>query len=65
MNLVRPEYLADSLSIYLDVIEILEGNSVYENLCPKCEPQLGKRGLYRVLGGHPMPERAKWPSSGC
>lgn len=53
LNLVRPEYLADSLSIYLDVIEILEANSVYMNLCPKCEPQLGKRGLYRSLGGYP------------
>jgi aminopeptidase-like protein len=51
LSLVRPEFLADSLSIYLDVIEILESNSVYVSLCPKCEPQLGKRGLYRVLGG--------------
>jgi aminopeptidase-like protein len=51
LNLVRPECLADSLSIYLDVIEILEANLVYKNLCPKCEPQLGKRGLYRSLGG--------------
>jgi aminopeptidase-like protein len=53
LNFVRPEYLADSLSIYLDVIEVLEGNLVYQNLHPKCEPQLGKRGLYRALGGHP------------
>jgi aminopeptidase-like protein len=53
LNLVRPDCMADSLSIYLDVIEILESNAVYTNLCPKCEPQLGKRGLYRSLGGHP------------
>jgi len=53
LNLVRPEYLADSLSVYLDVIEILESNSVFVTLCPKCEPQLGKRGLYRALGGYP------------
>jgi len=53
LNLVRPEYLADSLSISLAVIEILEKNSLYTNLCPKCEPQLGKRGIYRAIGGHP------------
>ena len=47
--------MADSLSICLDVIEILESNTVYGNKCPKCEPQLGKRGLYRALGGYPDP----------
>jgi len=50
-HLVRPDSLADSLSIYLDVIEILEGNAFYTSLCPKCEPQLGKRGLYHAIGG--------------
>jgi len=53
LDLVRPENLADSLSIYLDVINILESNSTYVSLCQKCEPQLGKRGLYGALGGHP------------
>jgi len=53
LDLVRPAYLADSLSIYMDVIEILESNSTYVSLCQKCEPQLGKRGIYRALGGHP------------
>jgi aminopeptidase-like protein len=53
LDLVRPENLADSLSIYLDVIEILESNSTYVSLYQKCEPQLGRRGLYRALGGHP------------
>jgi aminopeptidase-like protein len=48
---VKPEYLVDSLSLYLDVIEILESNSTYVSLCPKCEPQLGKRGLYSAIGG--------------
>jgi aminopeptidase-like protein len=59
LSLVRPECLADSLSIYLDVVEILESNSVYMSLCPKCEPQLGKRGLYRALGGHPDVEKGE------
>ncbi|WP_347275208.1 DUF4910 domain-containing protein [Candidatus Kuenenia sp.] len=49
--LVRPEYLADSFSIALSVFDILENNKKYINLNPKCEPQLGKRGLYQMMGG--------------
>ena len=48
---VSPESLADSFMKYLAVLEVLENNRVYLNLNPKCEPQLGKRGLYRLMGG--------------
>ena len=30
---------------------ILENNRKFINLNPKCEPQLGKRGVYRSVGG--------------
>jgi aminopeptidase-like protein len=30
---------------------MLEENRTYRNTNPKCEPQLGKRGLYRSVGG--------------
>ena len=30
----------------------MEKNVKYLNLNPKCEPQLGKRGLYQAIGGH-------------
>ena len=30
---------------------MLEDNARFVNLNPKCEPQLGKRGLYRAMGG--------------
>ena len=49
----RNRSLADSLAAYLAVIRILEGNLRYQNLNPCCEPQLGKRGLYRSIGGLP------------
>lgn len=52
LEFVRPEYLADSFSMYLSVINVLENNRKYLNLNPKCEPQLGKRGLYQSIGGH-------------
>ena len=52
LNLVQPEYLGDSLRTYLSVLDILEKNRRYRNLNPKCEPQLGRRGLYRQMGGN-------------
>jgi aminopeptidase-like protein len=51
LDLVRPEALADSFDLYLSVLDVLERNERYENLSPKGEPQLGKRGLYRSIGG--------------
>jgi aminopeptidase-like protein len=30
---------------------VLEQNCVYLNQNPKCEPQLGRRGLYRAIAG--------------
>jgi aminopeptidase-like protein len=54
LNLVQPQYLAESLCAAARIIEALERNATYINTLPKCEPQLGKRGLYRVTGGtHP------------
>jgi aminopeptidase-like protein len=51
MKFVKPEFLVDSLSKYLAVIHVLENNRAYLNMNPKCEPQLGKRGLFGMLGG--------------
>lgn len=51
LDLVTPEALEGSLRTYLAVMDVLEGNRRYENLNPKCEPQLGRRGLYRNIGG--------------
>jgi aminopeptidase-like protein len=51
LALVRPEQLADSVALCLEVIEILEGNRHYLNQSPRGEPQLGRRGLYQSIGG--------------
>jgi aminopeptidase-like protein len=51
LDFVTPDALAGSLAAFLWVIGILENDGRYLNLNPKCEPQLGKRGLYRALGG--------------
>ncbi|MGH9381820.1 MAG: DUF4910 domain-containing protein [Thermoanaerobaculia bacterium] len=51
LEFVRPEALDGSLKCYLKVMEVLERNRRYRNLSPKGEPQLGRRGLYRKVGG--------------
>lgn len=51
LNFVQPPYLEDTFNAYLQTLFILENNAWYLNLNPKCEPQLGKRGLYHMLGG--------------
>ncbi len=51
LDFVQSEYLADSFSKYVSILHMLEKNKTYVNQNPKCEPQLGKRGLYRDMGG--------------
>jgi aminopeptidase-like protein len=51
LQFVRPEYLEDSFMKYANIINILEHNRKFINTNPKCEPQLGKRGLYKTYGG--------------
>lgn len=54
LSFVKHEYLADSFSIILEIICVLENNKMYINQNPKCEPQLGKRGLYNSIGDSEM-----------
>jgi aminopeptidase-like protein len=51
LSLVTPSSLGESLLQLLRVIQVLDENGRYFNLNPKCEPQLGRRGLYRQMGG--------------
>ena len=56
LGFVRPEYLADSLGLYLSVLDVLENDECYVNLFPKGEPQLGRRGLYPAVGAQGVGE---------
>jgi aminopeptidase-like protein len=51
LQFVDPLALAESAATILAVFDVLEHDRTYINLNPKCEPQLGKRGLYSALGG--------------
>lgn len=52
LGFVKPASLLRSLLVTQSVIEVLESNREYVNTLPYCEPQLGKRGLYRAIGGN-------------
>lgn len=51
LSFVSPDHLTESFDKYLSVLFIIENNLRFLNLNPKCEPQLGKRGLYGASGG--------------
>jgi len=50
LEFIQPEKLGESLRICAEIIDLLENNRCYANLNPCCEPQLGRRGLYRSAG---------------
>src|SRR5262249_52422107 len=51
LALMRPECLLDSLAKLERIVDLVEGDRRYLSRNPKGEPQLGRRGLYRPIGG--------------
>ncbi len=51
LDFIRPEALARSLRLCATIVDALENNICYCNRNPYCEPQLGRRNLYRSTGG--------------
>ena len=51
LDFIKAEKLQDSLNKYSEIVFILENNAKFINLNPKGEPQLGRRGIYDMLGG--------------
>ena len=51
LDLISADQLETALQAILEILDVLEHDRMYRNLSPKGEPQLGKRGLYRGLGG--------------
>lgn len=51
LSFVRPDRLGESYTVVKAVVDALEGDGRYRNRRPMGEPQLGRRGLYRSVGG--------------
>jgi aminopeptidase-like protein len=51
LKFIDPAALRRSFLACCSIFSILETNRTYLNTNPKCEPQLGERGLYRTIGG--------------
>ena len=59
LQFVRAECLAEAFSLFATVINVLENNHTYLTTNPHGEPQLGRRGLYRAIGGAADPGLAQ------
>jgi len=55
LDLVSGAALLGAFEACRNIIEIIDSNRTYRNLAPKGEPQLGRRGLYRQMGGSSSP----------
>jgi len=57
-DFLSADALGESWLACLKVLEALDCNARYVNLQPRGEPQLGRRGLYRTIGGYKdVPDR--------
>jgi aminopeptidase-like protein len=52
LDFIQPDHLAQSYRVIAATLDLIENDGVYSNTLPKCEPQLGRRGLYGAVGGN-------------
>lgn len=57
LEFVKPDRLEASLDFCVTALKMLDDNRRFENLSPYGEPQLGKRGVYRALGGQDIADQ--------
>ena len=56
LDFIRAHRLGDSYRKAIGVMDLLERNRTYLNLNPKCEPQLGRRGIFEAIRAHADPQ---------
>jgi aminopeptidase-like protein len=52
LEFVNASSLVESLELFQEILFVLESNKKYINQSPKGEAQLGKRGLYSMIGAN-------------
>ena len=55
---ISADHLARSYRLIVAALDVIENDSTFLNIVPRCEPQLGRRGLYSAIGGHKNAEAA-------
>ncbi len=55
LRFISADRMGESIRVLRAIVDVLEGNATYRNLAPFGEPQLGRRGLYRAVGGTDIP----------
>jgi len=48
---IGADHLALSYRLIVGALDVIENDRVCVNTMPRCEPQLGRRGLYHAIGG--------------
>lgn len=51
LSFIRPEFLAHSWQVVTAALDVVEHDDHPVGLNQRCEPQLGRRGLYTAIGG--------------
>jgi aminopeptidase-like protein len=51
LDFIKQDKLEESFELLLSIIQVIEDNKTFINLISKGEPQLGKRGLFKKIGG--------------
>ena len=59
-SFVSGERLVEAMEVVLEILRTLDRNRRFRSLQPEGEPQLGRRGLYRDVGGHGDPESRQY-----
>jgi aminopeptidase-like protein len=49
---IGADHLALSYRLIVEMLDVVDNDSTFLNIMPRCEPQLGRRGLYHAIGEH-------------
>jgi aminopeptidase-like protein len=60
ISLVSADQLEEAATVVAEILDTLDRNRRFRSLAPEGEPQLGRRGIYRAIGGGGDPETRQY-----